>query len=199
MSLRSRAEPLYVARPCPSVVAIQLVAAWILWAIAAFMVYVFLSGLLWGAGYSPTSKKQLEAAALLLQLKDGDTVYDLGSGFGRALIFFAKEHRAHAIGVEVDPLRRAISVWSARRRGVSTSVTVLRRNLLDVDLRGSRKVFFFLSPLLMRRIQEKVGREMAPGALVVSVEHRFPDWKPAESRGDVHLYVVPTPKTPGRL
>lgn len=148
-----------------------------------------------GSGISPTSRKQLEAAAGLLQLKDGDTVYDLGSGFGRALIFFAKEYRVRAIGAEVDPLRRAISVWSARRRGVSTSVTVLRKNLLDVDLRGSNKVFFFLSPLLMRKLQEKVGREMPPGALVVSVEHRFPDWKPVESRGDVHLYVVPAPKT----
>ena len=166
-----------------------------MWAFAAFLVYLFLFGLLWGAGYSPTSKKQLQAAAALLQLKNGDTVYDLGSGFGRALIFFAKEYHVRAIGAEVDPLRRAISVWSARRRGVSTSVTVLRKNLLDVDLHGSRKVFFFLSPLLMRKLQEKVGREMPPGALVVSVEHRFPDWKPVESREDVHLYVVPTPKT----
>ncbi len=157
------------------------------------MVYLFLSGLLWGAGYSPTSKKQLRASALLLELKEGETVYDLGSGFGRALIFFAKEYRVRAIGAEVDPLRRAISVWSARRRGVSESVTVLRKNLLDVDLRGSRKVFFFLSPLLMRKLQEKLGREMPPGALVVSVEHLFPDWKPVESREDVHLYVVPAP------
>ena len=174
--------------------AVQVVVAWTLWAFAAFLVYLFLFGLLWGAGYSPTSRKQLEAAAALLQLKEGDTVYDLGSGFGRALIFFARENHVHAIGAEVDPLRRAISVWSARRRGVAPSVTVLRKNLLDVDLRGSKKVFFFLSPLLMRRLQEKLGREMPPGALVVSVEHRFPDWKPAESREDVHLYVVPAQK-----
>jgi len=178
-------------RRCPNVVAAQVVVAWTLWAFAAFMVYLFLSGLPWGAGYSPTSRKQLEAAAELLQLKEGDTVYDLGSGFGRALIFFAKERRVHAVGAEIDPLRKAVTMWSARRHGVSALVTVLRKNLLDVDLRGSTKVFFFLSPLLMRRLQEKVGREMPPGALVVSVEHRFPDWEPAESRGDVHLYVVP--------
>lgn len=176
-------------------VALEVVAGWALWGFAAFLVYFFLFGLPWGAGYSPTSKKQLEAAAGLLQLKEGDTVYDLGSGFGRALIFFAKEYRVRAIGAEVDPLRRAISVWSARRHGVSSSVTVLRKNLLDVDLRTSDKVFFFLSPLLMRKLQEKVGREMPPGALVVSVEHRFPDWKPAESRGNVYLYVVPAPQS----
>ncbi len=78
--------------------------------------------------------------------------------------------------------------------GLSTSITVLRKNLLDVDLRGSSKVFVFLSPLVMRRLQEKVGREMPPGALVASVEHRFPDWKPTESLENVHLYVVPAPK-----
>jgi SAM-dependent methyltransferase len=175
------------------VVAIQVIAGWMLLAVAAFLVYLIPFGMLWGAGYSPTSKKQLEAAAALLELKDGDTVYDLGSGFGRALIFFAKEYRIHAIGAEVDPLRRAVSVWSARRRGVSTSVAILRKNLLDVDLQDTAKVFFFLSPLLMRKLQEKLGREMPPGALVASVEHRFPDWKPVQSRENVHLYVVPTP------
>jgi hypothetical protein len=94
-------------------------------------------------------------------------------------------------------LRKAVSVWSARRRGVSTSVAVLRKNLLDVDLQDTTKVFFFLSPLLMRKLQEKLEREMPPGALVASVEHRFPDWKPVQSRENVHLYVVPPPKTQG--
>jgi len=162
-----------------------------LYALAAFMVYLFLSGLIWGAGYSPTSRRQLEAAASLLQLKEGDTVYDLGSGFGRALIFFAKERRASAIGFEIDPLRRLITLWNSKRQGVSSHVTVLRGNLLKADLKNASKVFFFLSPLIMRRLQEKVAGEMPPGALVVSVEHLFPDWKPVESVGDVHLYVVP--------
>jgi ribosomal protein L11 methylase PrmA len=176
------------------VVATQLVAGWILWAIAAFLAYYFLSGLFWGAGYAPTSKRQLEAAATLLELKEGETVYDLGSGFGRALIFFAKEYHVRAIGAEIDPLRRAISVRNARRQGVSTLVTVLRRNLMEVDLSSSRKVFLFLSPLLMRTLQEKLQRELPPGAMVASVEHRFPDWEPTETRENVHLYVVPTPK-----
>lgn len=127
----------------------------------------------------------------MLQLKRGDTVYDLGSGFGRALIFFAKEQDVSAIGAEIDPVRKFITLWSARRERVSTRVIVLRKNLLDVDLRSANKVFFFLSPLLMRRLQEKLGREMAPGSLVVSVEHRFPEWKPAQTIGDVFLYAVP--------
>ena len=168
----------------------QLIAAAFLYALAAFMVYLFLSGLIWGAGYSPTSRRQLEAAASLLQLKEGDTVYDLGSGFGRALIFFAKECRASAIGFEIDPLRRLITLWNTKRQGVSAKVNVLRQNLLDADLSEADKVFFFLSPLIMRRLEEKVAREVPPGALVVSVEHRFPNWRPAESFENVHLYVV---------
>jgi hypothetical protein len=31
---------------------------------------------------------------------------------------------------------------------------------------------------------------MPPGALVVSVDHRLPDWKPERSLENVHLYVV---------
>ncbi len=176
----------------PSVVAPQIAVAWFLFAVAAFVVYLCLSGLIWGAGWSPTPTRQLEAAAKLLQLNDGDTVYDLGSGFGRALLFFAKEHHVHAVGVEIDPLRRRVAVWSARRQGLSSEVTVLRRNLLDVDLREASKVFLFLTPLIMKRFQDKVAKEMRPGALVVSVDHRFPEWMPVESLENVHLYVVGT-------
>ena len=173
-----------------TVVSSIVVVAWSLWAFAAFLVYLFLSGLVWGAGWAPTSKRQLKAAAGLLQLKEGDTVYDLGSGFGRALIFFARSYRVRAIGVEIDPLRRIVTLWGARRQGVSAQVSVTRANLMDVDLKRASKVFFFLTPLLMRSLQEKVAREMAPGALVVSVDHRFPDWKPAATVENVHLYVV---------
>ena len=42
----------------------------------------------------------------------------------------------------------------------------------------------------MRRLQEKDAREMPEGGMVVSVDHRFPDWKPVESLENVHLYVV---------
>jgi len=179
------------------VVAPHIVVALGLFALAAFLAYLFLSGLVWGAGYGPTPRRQLEAAASLLQLKEGDTVYDLGSGFGRAIIFFAKRYHVAAIGVEIDPLRCSLTEQSARRQGLSANVTVLRGNLLNVDLGRATKVFFFLTPLLMKRLQEKVGREMPEGGRVVSVDHRFPDWKPAETVENVHLYLVGPRTKPG--
>lgn len=171
-------------------VAPQVVVALGLFVLAGFLIYLFLSGLIWGAGYGPTPKRQLEAAALLLQLKEGDTVYDLGSGFGRALIFFAKRYRVSAVGVEIDPLRCFLTKWSARRQGISAYVTVLQGNLLDIDLTKASKVFLFLSPLLMKRVQEKIAREMPEDGLVVSVEHHFPDWRPVETVENVHLFLV---------
>lgn len=166
----------------------------VLFVFAAIVFYVFLFGIFWGAGYTPTRRRQLLVAASLLQLKEGDTVYDLGSGFGKAVIFFAEQYHASAVGIEIDPLRCFLTKWSVRRHGVSANVTVVRGNLLDADLRKSSKVFFFLTPLLMRKVQEKVAREMPEGGRVVSVDHRFPDWKPVESVQNVHLYVVPGPE-----
>ena len=170
----------------------QLIAL-VLFVFAAVVFYVFLFGIFWGAGYTPTRRRQLLAAASLLQLKEGDTVYDLGSGFGKAIIFFAEQYRVSAVGIEIDPLRCFLTKWSVRRHGVSANVTVVRGNLLDTDLRKASKVFFFLTPLLMRKLQEKVAREMPEGGRVVSVDHRFPDWKPVESVQNVHLYIVPRP------
>ena len=171
-------------------VAWNVVVAWGLFALAAGWGYLFLSGLVWGAGWAPTRKKQLEAAASLLQLKKGDSVVDLGSGFGGALIFFAGRYGVLGTGVEVDPLRCYLARMKAGRQGVSERVSIRRGNLLDADLRGSSKVFCFLTPLLMRKLQQKAGREMPEGGRVVSVEHRFPDWKPVESLENVHLYVI---------
>jgi ribosomal protein L11 methylase PrmA len=171
-------------------VAWNLVVAWALFAFAGCWGYLFLSGTIWGSGWAPTPKKQLEAAASLLQLEEGDTIYDLGSGFGGALVFFAKQYHVSAIGVEVDPLRCRIAKWNARNHGVSAKVNVRRGNLLDMDLRQSSKVFFFLTPLLMRRLQDKIAKEMPEGSRVVSVDHHFPDWKPVDSVENVHLYLV---------
>jgi ribosomal protein L11 methylase PrmA len=171
------------------VISQQLVGL-LLFVFVGILFYVFLSGLVWGAGYSPTPRRQLEAAADLLQLKEGDTVCDLGSGFGKAVIFFAKNHRASAVGFEIDPLRCFLTRWNAKRAGVSANVTVVRGNLLDADLRQSPKVFFFLTPLLMRRLQEKVASEMPEGGRVVSVDHRFPDLEPTQSIENVHLYLI---------
>jgi SAM-dependent methyltransferase len=168
----------------------HLVVAWGLFVFAGCWGYVFLSGTIWGSGWAPTPKRQLEAAASLLRLEEGDTVYDLGSGFGGAMVFFAKQYHVSAIGVEVDPLRCYLAKRNARRHGVSARVNVHRGNLLDVDLRQSSKVFFFLTPLLMRRLQEKIANEMPEGSRVVSVDHHFPDWKPADSVENVHLYLV---------
>jgi len=165
----------------------------VLFVFAAIVFYVFLFGIFWGAGYTPTRRRQLLAAASLLQLKEGDTVYDLGSGFGKAVIFFAEQYHVSAIGIEIDPLRCFLTKWSVRRHRVSANVTVVRGNLLDTDLRQASKVFFFLTPLLMRKVQEKVAREMPEGGRAVSVDHRFPDWKPVESIQNVHLYIVPRP------
>lgn len=162
----------------------------LLFALAGFLAYLFLSGLIWGAGYGPTPRRQLDAAASLLELKEGDTVYDLGCGFGRAVIYFAKRYHVKAIGVDIDPLHCFITKWSARRQGLSADITVSQGNLLDVDLTNASKVFFFLTPLLMKRVQDKVAREMSAGSRAVSVDHRFPEWQPAETVENVHLYLV---------
>ncbi|MDG6914582.1 MAG: hypothetical protein JRN23_06775 [Nitrososphaerota archaeon] len=175
----------------------HVLVAYALFTFAALLGYVVLSGMIWGSGWAPSSRRQLEAAATLLGLREGETVYDLGSGFGRALIFFAEKYRVSAVGVEVDPLRGLVTAWSARRHGLP-GVRVLRGNLLDADLRGASKVFVFLTPLIMRRLQGKLSKDMRPGSLVVSVDHRFPDWETVRSIDNVHLYVLgQSPKVMG--
>lgn len=165
-----------------------------LFVLAGAVAYLFIFGFVWGAGYYPTPKNEILIAGELLDPKPGSTIYDLGSGFGKVVMTLASKYRyARFVGVDIDPLKYWWSVFEARRRGLEGNVTILRRNLLQVDLSDASGIFIFLSAdtRIMRDLHKKILREVKPGTHIVSYVHKFKSWAPSLERGNVRLYVVP--------
>ena len=73
-------------------------------------------------------------------------------------------------------------------------IQVVRANLLDVDLSEADVALAFLTPRLMTKLKRKAVREMKPGSVVVSYDHRFEGWVPEieDTESNVRLYRVPS-------
>jgi SAM-dependent methyltransferase len=161
-------------------------------ALAAAFAYFFLSGFIWGAGYYPTSRKEIDGVAKLLDLDGGSVFYDLGSGFGRMIIAMAERYDVKCVGVEIDPIKYYWTKLMIMVKNLSGKVSVIHENLLDFDLRNAEKIFIFLSPetKIMPKLKEKIFTECKLGTKVVSYVHRFQDWQAEQSAGELTLYRV---------
>lgn len=149
--------------------------------------------MIWGVGYTPTAYNEIDRAGKLLDLKEGDTLYDLGCGYGRVIFRIAQKYGVHCVGVEADPIKCWWIRRMIRRKKMEGKVSLIQSNLLNVDLNGVSNVFIFLTRLtpIMKRLQKKVQREMKPGARIVSYVHRFDNWEPIVSQGELYLYSIP--------
>lgn len=160
--------------------------------LAAAIAYYFLSGFIWGAGYAPTSGKEIDKVAKLLELKKDDTFYDLGCGYGRMIIAMAQRYNVKCVGIEIDPIKCWWIRFMIKQKKLEGRVTVVHSDFLKVNLEEVQSVFIFLSKVtnIMKVLQEKMFREMKPGARVVSYTHRFDDWTPDQKIGGLYLYSI---------
>lgn len=168
-------------------------------AVVTVVVGYFLWTFIKGAGYEPTPSRVIDEMVEFSEPGPGKHVYDLGSGFGKIIMRVAQSTGATCTGVEVDPLK----VWWTRRqiraKGLVKKVDVVKDDLLHADISRADIVFVFLWDGIMRKLKEKVLKEMKPGSVVVSYYHEFHDWKPEreDRKEKVFLYRVPSPPSSG--
>ncbi|HXQ93164.1 MAG TPA: class I SAM-dependent methyltransferase [Nitrososphaerales archaeon] len=165
----------------------------LLFLLAAFIGYFFLSGFIWGAGYYPTSKKEIDVVARLLDLREGSKFYDLGSGYGRMIVTMSERYKASSVGIEIDPVKCWWTRQVIKGKKLTGLVTILRSNFLKVNLQNADGIFVFLTreTKIMEKLRMKIIHECKPGTKVVSFEHRFKEWTPTRIEGKLFLYVTP--------
>lgn len=117
---------------------------------------------------------------LLADLRPSDTVYDLGSGDGRAVIMAAQDFGAKAVGVELreDLVKRALNTIS--ELGLENRVKIVQSDLFNVDLNGADVIFLYLTTSANDKIRPKLETELRKGARIVSHDYEILGWKPAK-------------------
>jgi SAM-dependent methyltransferase len=142
-----------------------------------------------------TPQPVADAMLKLAGVTASDVVYDLGSGDGRIVVLAAQKYGARGVGIEIDPRLVEISRQVAREGEVDNRVTFELGDLFAADLSRATVVTLWLSETVNARLEEKLKRELRPGARVVS--HQFPigKWMPEKQivadGEDIYLWTIP--------
>lgn len=145
-----------------------------------------------GAPFQGMDPDAVKALIEVADIKQGDVLYDLGSGDGRVIIG-AGLKGARAIGVEIDLLRVIYSRFWVFLFRLHPHVRVLWKDIFNVDLSDADIVCTYLLEQTNEKLQKKLATELKEGTRVISVGFKFPGWHPIKTdpRGTVYgpIYV----------
>ena len=131
--------------------------------------------------YIPTPQELVDKMLEVAGVKEGDTVYDLGSGDGRIVITAVKQHKARrAVGIELAAERVKLARDNAEKAGVADKVEIRQGDVLKLkDLSEATVVTLQLLPDVNERLKPVLRKTLRPGARVVSYDFDMgEDWKP---------------------
>lgn len=126
-----------------------------------------------GIPFLPSYKRLLEKADREIDWSNIKKLYDLGSGNGDVIRFFANHHKnVEFVGYEINPLRVWISKWKSRQQKNTKfqACDFLKKDFSDADL-----VFTFLLPKAMDKLLPKIKKEIKKGSVLVSNTFHFSD------------------------
>lgn len=119
----------------------------------------------------------IEKMCTLAKISSKDTIYDLGCGTGKALVFAAKAYHAKGVGIEIDPIRFILAKWNVGRFGQKEKITLYKKNFFDVTIGPASIIFVYLIPKALGRLLPKFLNELQPGTKIISYIYDFPQIK----------------------
>jgi SAM-dependent methyltransferase len=128
--------------------------------------------------YVPTTEAAVEAMLKLADVKKTDIVYDLGCGDGRIVVAAAKKFGAHAVGIDINPVRIKEAKENAKQAGVEDLVRFEENDLFEADIHEASVVTLFLLSSVNLKLRPKLLKDLKPGTRVVSNTFDMGDWKP---------------------
>jgi ubiquinone/menaquinone biosynthesis C-methylase UbiE len=116
----------------------------------------------------------------LANIKEGDVLYDLGSGDGRIPITAAQLYGIRAVGIEINPRL----IWVAKERasglGVADHVRFSNADMFRADIHEATIVTLYLSRKLNLLLLPKLLRELHPGTRIISHDFDMGEWQPEQ-------------------
>ena len=140
-----------------------------------------------GAPYLPTLKQQIDDALDLLDLQEGQTLLELGSGDGRFLAACARRG-LYSVGYELNPL--FVICTRLRYYKYRKFISVRWGDYWKADWPNSDGMYVFLLQKYMKKLDTKVVRYANDKPYkVVSFGFTIPDRKPTKTKKGLSLYI----------
>jgi SAM-dependent methyltransferase len=142
------------------------------------------------APFYPTPNDAIRKALAAAGLRSGETFYDLGAGTGRALVIAEREFGARATGFELSWLFYFVAKINLFLRGIMAKMEY--KDFWNVNLRNADVIFVFLAIRTMHKMEEKLKRELKPGARIIVYAFPLPGMEPMRTipvRGQWKIFV----------
>lgn len=157
---------------------------WLLLAVI-FLVLIFGLVVFIGPPYVPTLRRQVDAALDMLDLKEGQTLLELGSGDGRVMLAAAKRG-LKVVGIEINPVLAALS-WLITFR-YRKQVRIIWGTYWGAPWPRADAVFTFMLPKYMSRLDRRMEQWRPERVLLASFAFAIPGKEPVEIRNGIYLY-----------
>lgn len=131
------------------------------------------------APYNPTPSCAVRQALDALSVGPEDVLYDLGCGDGRLLIA-AAQRGAKAVGVEYDARFVEKADGAIRQLELSNFATVMCGDAFATDLVPASKIFVYLVPDGLRKLEPSLNAALKLGTPIASYMFSIPGWSPDE-------------------
>ena len=151
--------------------------------------------MLFGAIYFPTTTHSIAVIKKFADMHPADKIADLGSGDGRIVVTLA-EAGIETHGYEINPFLVLHSRKMIRETKLNGKAVIHWQSFWKADLSPYHTVIVYGFPHIMKPLEEKLIRELAPGTKIISNVYRFPHLKEIASENKVRLYMIPDRTTP---
>jgi len=157
----------------------------VLFILVALVLLCFCGVIIFGAPYLPTLKPQIQTAFDLAQLKEGQTMLELGCGDGRVILAAARQG-IKVIGYELNPIL-ALVAWLRTRR-YRKNVTIVWGNFWNKTWPETDVIFVFLLGKYMDKLNKKCVQYPYKPLKLVSFAFKIKGKRQAAESKGVILY-----------
>ncbi len=150
--------------------------------------------------YVPTPPEVVDAMLKVAKVRQGDVLYDLGSGDGRIPITAVQKYNVtRATGIEINPERIVEAEQNLKTAGVGDRVRFRNEDLFEANFSDATVITLYLLPALNVKLLPKMLKELKPGTRVVSHAFAMGDWKPEQTLDiggrSVYFWTIPAKGT----
>jgi precorrin-6B methylase 2 len=143
----------------------------------------------------PTKVEMTDEMFKMAKIRQGDLIYDLGSGDGVIPIEAAKKYGVRAVGIEYNADLVALSNRNAERAKVTNLVTFRQGDIFKEDFSQATVLTLYLGDNLNVKLKPQILK-MKAGTRVLSNTFRMESWIPDQeikvSSGEMaYLWIVP--------
>ena len=141
--------------------------------------------------FVPTPVEVIDRMLDLAEVKQGDVVYDLGSGDGRIVIRAAKKYGVRAVGIEMDPLLLEKAREDANAEGVSNLVEFRSEDALMADISPATVITLYMLPWFNEAMKPNFQKMLKPGARIVAHDFGIEGWEPDKTVKLPEIEIMP--------